>query len=159
MKLNKLFLASAFSFILAKADFFEGIKRAEIFQLTELNMPTIRIKLSKESYNRFQLTYKCIYDTHPLIENDNEDCYQAPWVNYTDVASTLVRREYLDTKALSAKQKSALEDPALNYNGFKSIIKAGSIYSIKEIFSQSHSIVPIPSFEEPNAQLEFTING
>ncbi len=159
MKLNKLFFTSAFSYVLAKADFFGDIKRAEIFEMTELKMPTFRIKLSEESYNRFQLTYKCMYDTHPLIENVNEDCYQAPWVNYTDVASTLVRRGYLDTTALTPKQKDLIEDPTLGYNDFKSIVNAGSIYTLKEIFSQSHSIVPIPSFEELNAQLDFVLDG
>jgi len=159
MKFNNLFFASAFGFILAKADFFNGLKRAEIFEMTEFNMPTIHIHFSEKSYNRFHLTYKCLYDTHPLVENKNEDCYTAPWVNYTEIVSTLISREYLDTKALSKKQKSLINDPNLGYDDFKSILSAGSTFSVQEVFSQSHTIVNIPDFEEKKASLDFTING
>jgi len=159
MKLNYLLTTLAVGFGVAKADYFKGIERAEIFEKTELNMPSFHIKFSDESYNRFQLTYKCLHDTHPLIENFNEDCYQAPWVNYTEVVSSLISREYLTTTKLSSKQKKLIDDPNLNYSDFKSIVSAASTIPLQEIFSQRHTIVPIPSFEDKKAALDFTVDG
>ncbi|KAG4107506.1 hypothetical protein H8356DRAFT_1416903 [Neocallimastix lanati (nom. inval.)] len=159
MKFQTYLFASVFSIGFAKAaDFFKGVKRAEIFRLTEFNMPTIRINLSKESYDRFQLTYKCLYDNSPLIENDNEDCYKAPWVNYTDIMSALVSRKYIDTKKLKGKQLELVNSPELGYDDFKSIINIASSIPMNQIFSQKHSFSPIPSFEEKNASLDFILN-
>jgi len=160
MKLNTFIFAFALSIGLANAaDYFKGVKRAKIFELSELNMPTIRLNFSKESYNRFQLTYKCLYDTHPLIDKENEDCFKAPWVNYTEIVSTMISKDYIDTSKLSSNQKKLVKSPQLSYNDFKSVISASSSLSLKEIFSQRHTIVTIPSFEENEASLDFIING
>jgi len=57
MKFNKYIAATALCNIsvVKAADFFAGVERAEIFNKIELNMPTFRINLSDEAYNRFKL--------------------------------------------------------------------------------------------------------
>jgi len=161
MKLNYLLSTLALSVGLSNAatNFFKGFERAEIFEKTEFNMPTFRIKLSDESYDRLQLTYKCLYDTNALINNENEDCYTAPWVNYTQLATKLHNLQYLSTANLSEKQKKLMNDPNLGYSDFKSIVKAGCGISVKEIFSQQYGIVEIPVYEEKKASLEAIIDG
>lgn len=151
-------LASAISLGLAKADFFEGIKRPELFEITELNMPTIRINFSDEAYSRFKLYYQCLYDTHPLIDNDNEDCYSAPWVNYTEVINSLIQNNVINVNQLPFEQQNLI-NTELTFEDFKSIIDTGSSLSMKEIFSQRQSYVSIPTFEEKKASFDFIVNG
>jgi len=160
MKFNKLFLVATFSSLASAigSDFFEGIKRAELFEMTDLNMPIIRINLSEKDYNRLQLTYKCLYDTHPSIENYNEDCYKAPWVDYPDILNQLIQDGTIDPGMLTLEVQNIVDNPEITYEEFSSIINNYSSLPMKEVFSQGHSYVNIPNFEEKHASLEFYLN-
>jgi len=161
MKYQSIALASALCLGLARAgtNFFEDTERAEIFELTELNMPTLRINFSDDSYNRFKLTYKCLYDTHPLIDNENEDCYTAPWIDYTELLNTLIGNSVVDTNKLSSSQSQYVNNTDITYDVFKGIVASASSLSLKDVFSQKYGYVTIPSFEEKKASLDFTVNG
>jgi len=163
MKFNKFILISALSLGLASAKnsttYFEGVKRSELFQKIELNMPTIRVKFSPEAYARFKLTYQCLHDLHPLKEIDNEDCYKAPWVNYGHILFALNTKGHINLSKLNDKQKEMLTDPYINYENFKEVVAAGSKLRMLDIFSLSSNYVEIPSYEEKNASIEFVLNG
>lgn len=163
MKFNKFILISALSLSLASAKnsttYFEGVKRKELFEKIELNMPTIRIKFSNEAYDRFQLTYQCLHDLHPLKDLENEDCYKAPWVNHGTLLFSLNTKGHIKLSKLNEKQRELLTDPNISYENFKSIINTACDIKLKDIFALTSNYVSIPSFEEKKASLEFTLNG
>jgi len=160
MRFNSYIFVSALCIGLAKANFFEGFQRPELFEITELNMPTIRLNIDDEAYNRFQLTYKCMYDTHPLNDIENEDCYSASWNKYNEILESLVTDNIVDTSKLTIEQQDLINNKQeISYDDFKSIITAASSLPMKEIFSQRNLYAYIPLFEEKKASLEFTLNG
>jgi len=161
MKFNKYIAATALCNIsvVKAADFFAGVERAEIFNKIELNMPTFRINLSDEAYNRFKLTYQCLYDTHPNYESLNEDCYKAPWAKYNEIASALLQDGIIDTSLLTFEQQNQLSNPELTYEDFSSIISTASSLTMQDIFSQRKTYVSIPAYEEKHASIDFILNG
>jgi len=163
MKFNKFILISALSLVLASAKnsttYFDGVKRAELFQKIELNMPTIRVKFSKEAYDRFKLTYRCLHDLHPMKEIDNEDCYKAPWVDYSTILLGLSGDNLINVSKLNQNQRLMLSDRSITYEGFKEIIETATNLKLMDIFGLRNNRVKIPSYEEKNATIEFVLNG
>lgn len=162
MKFSKIIIVAALSSLSSalSSSFFDGIEktRAELFDITDLNMPIIRINLSDEAYNRFQLTYQCLYDTYPTVDNENEDCYKAPWVNYSEVLNLLIQDGTINSELLTFEEANLVNDPELTYDVFSSIVNTYSTLTMKEIFSQDHFYVSIPSYEEKGATLDFFLN-
>eukprot|EP00833_Pecoramyces_ruminatium_P016343 jgi/Orpsp1_1/1190375/evm.model.d7180000078578.1 len=160
MKFNTSTLITALSLGLVRANFFEGIQRDEFFELIDFNMPTVHVKLSDKDYNRFKLTYKCLYDTHPLVDNENEECYTAPWVNYNEILGSLVQDNIIDSTLLTPEQQNLINNPEyeFSYEEFKSIIDTTSSLSLKNVFSQRYGYCVIPVYEEKKASFDFTVN-
>jgi len=162
MNFSKIFIVAALSGLSSalSSSFFDGIEktRAELFEMTDLNMPIIRINLSDEAYNRFQLTYQCLYDTYPTVDNENEDCYKAPWVNYSEILGLLIQDGTINSELLTFEEANLVNDPELTYEVFSNLVSTYSTLTMKEIFSQDHFYVSIPSYEEKEASLDFFLN-
>ncbi|ORX84647.1 hypothetical protein BCR32DRAFT_291187 [Anaeromyces robustus] len=158
----------------AEDDLLSITSRPKLFEMTDFNVPTFKVKINENDYNNLFLVMRCEMDTHPSYLKRNDDCYTAPWVDLNYALKRAYNKNYLDIQAIKNYGKdidfinSVVEGKAQNITlaEFEDIVNKYSTLTLEEILSQPYNLAPVPSgkpygnnFETDNASMTFELNG
>jgi spore coat protein CotH len=154
--------------------------RPELFELTDFNVPDIKITLNDKDFQLLFYSFECEKDTNPNYLKRNEKCYTAPWVNLNSALTIALNKAYIDRNRLTQTDLALISNVAtfndatqqyeeipnsvytLSLPEFEQLVQAGSDLKLEEIFSQPYAIAPIPSgmyFETEEASLAFELDN
>jgi len=148
------------SSVVAKDNFFGNIRRAEIFEKTDFVVPKITINLNEDDYNNFFLKYQCERDMNVRYLNKNEDCYDAPWMDYDSIMKKTFSHNLIDQSIITdRKDLDLINKSNKTLSDFETIIYKYSNYTLEKILSTGNELFKIPDYESKQAGLTFDING
>jgi len=144
---------------LAADPFFGSVKRAKLFEETDFKVPKLTINLSDEDYNRYFLTYKCEYDMNIRHPVRNNDCYNAPWVDFDKAIDRAFRYDLIDKSKIDKNDLNIINNKNITITQFENIITKYTNYSLETILSTSYGLITIPKYETEDASLTLDIDG
>jgi hypothetical protein len=170
-KIIPLTLSAVFFKKVAAIDsFLKDAIRPKLFQMTDFNVPKIRIYINETEYANLFLVMRCEMDTHPSYLKRNDDCYTAPWVNLNDSFKKLISKKYLDVNSVNNTEDKKLIDDVTNdkkeitLSEFEKIVTTYTKYSLEQIFSQPYDLIRVPNstpygtnFETDSASMVFQL--
>jgi len=152
--LLSLLISSAFAF----DSFFENTKRDELFEITDFNIPTIKVNMSEEELKNLHLSYQCRRDTSCIYYTRNVDCYTAPWINLNEILNKIVEQNIIEKSQLSESDLAYLENTDITIEEFENLLTTYTSYSMEDIFRSSRGYFEIPEYTVKNATLNFEID-
>jgi len=144
---------------LAYDKYFGNVKRPEIFELTDFKVPDITINLSEDDYNRYFLTYQCEYDMNIRHAVRNEDCYNAPWVDFTNTLDKAFKYGLMDKTKFDNDDLQIVKNGNITLTHFESFVTKYTDFTLERILSLSYGLITIPSYETEDASLSFDLDG
>jgi len=160
MKLIGLLLGALVSCAYAKDNYFGNVTRAELFEQTDFLIPKITINLSDEDYNMFFFTYQCMYETSVRNLIRNEDCYQAPWMNYNSILKKAMKKSLISKEDIKdSDDLDLINNVNITLPEFEYLFQTYTNYTLEEILSSAYDLYTIPTFETDDAILNFDIDG
>jgi len=155
LSLISLFLGSS----LAYDEYLGNVKRPEIFELTDFKVPDITINLSEDDYNRYFLTYQCEYDMNIRHAVRNEECYNAPWVDFTNTLDKAFKYGLMDKTKFDNDDLQIVKNGNITLAHFESFVTKYTEFTLERILSLSYGLITIPSYETEDATLSFDLDG
>jgi len=151
----------------AEDKFLAGVKRPEYFEITDFKMPTFRINLDKESYERFYIGFQCEMDMTPGFVKRNEKCYRASWVDLKFALNRVISKNYIDVASLKKSKdyefvQNVLEKKTedITLEQFENIVVSYSNHTLEEIFSYPYGLVQnSPDYSDYSFDFETTDNN
>ncbi|ORY84616.1 hypothetical protein LY90DRAFT_499341 [Neocallimastix californiae] len=139
---------------LAKDDYFGEIdNRAELFKITDFEVPDITINFSDEDYKNFFLTYQCHYDTSRQHLTRNDECYSAPWVNLNNAIARAFNKGYIDRNAITdPNDLDLIESKNMTITDFEHIVTTYTNSTLETMFARTS-----PKSQRLNFLLEVNI--
>ncbi|ORX59252.1 hypothetical protein BCR36DRAFT_317231 [Piromyces finnis] len=139
--------------------FFGNVTRAELFERTDFAVPKITINLSNEDYNKYFLTYKCLYDMNIRHTTRNEECYTADWSNLNSSLKKAIKLNMIDSSNFTAEEKELVNNKNITLSQFESIVTKHSKFTLEKLLAGSYGLMPIPNYETENAGLTYELDG
>jgi len=152
-------LSLLISSVFAYDAFFENTRRAELFEKTDFNVPTIRVNMSEQELKNLHLSYQCRRDTSTIYYTRNDDCYTAPWINLNEILNKIVDKKIIKKSKMSSSDLAFLTKTDISIEEFESLITKYTSYSLEEIFRSSYGFFEIPEYTVKNATLNFELDG
>ena len=136
----------------------DGIRKSELFELTDFKVPKITINLSNDDYKRFQLTYQCEYDMNIRLIKRNDECYTAPWVNLDKALKRAFKKNLIDESKLSSSDSKIVNNGNISLSNFENIVTKYSNFTLPKILSTSYGLIDIPDYKA-DTSLTFELDG
>jgi len=141
---------------LAEDKFFGDVKRALIFEKTDFVVPKATFNFTEEDYRNFFLRYECEHDMNNRYLVDHEECYTAPWIDYTYALNKLFRHSYINKEIIVDKNDLAIANKEnVTISDFEYIVSKYSNYTMKELMATNYGLYKFPDFE---AEVFFNFN-
>jgi len=89
----------------------------------------------------------------------NEECYNAPWVNFSSSLNKAFKFGLMDKTKFDANDLQLVKNGNITLSEFETFVTKYTEFSLEEILSLSYGLITIPVYETDEATMTFDLEG